>query len=64
MERVMEQRVNVKFCVKLKKSSTGQTPVHGAEMKEFPPAKEATDIKVHDRKNVDVLFRHQGYHPP
>jgi hypothetical protein len=46
MERMMEERVNVKFCVKLQKSPKGQTPVHGVEIEEFPQAKEATDVKV------------------
>jgi hypothetical protein len=26
-------------------------------------AKQVTDVKVQDQKNVDLLFRHQGYHP-
>jgi hypothetical protein len=26
-------------------------------------AKEATDVKLQDQNNVDLLFRHQGYHP-
>jgi hypothetical protein len=38
-------------------------PVHGVEMKEFPQAKEATDVKVQDQNNVDLLFQHQWYHP-
>jgi hypothetical protein len=38
-------------------------PVRGVEIEEFPQAKEATDVKVQDQKNVDLLFRHQGYHP-
>jgi hypothetical protein len=63
MERTMEQRVNLKFCVKLQKLPTGQTPVHGVEIEEFPQAKEATDVEVQGQNNVDLLFRHQGYHP-
>jgi hypothetical protein len=47
----MEQRVNVKFCVKLLKSPTGQTPVHGVEIEEFPHTKEAMD-----QTNVSLLF--------
>jgi hypothetical protein len=26
-------------------------------------AKEATDVKVQDQNNVDLLFQHQAYHP-
>jgi hypothetical protein len=48
MEHAMEQKVNVKFYVKLQKSPTGQMPVHGMEIRELPQAKEATDIKVQD----------------
>jgi hypothetical protein len=28
-----------------------------------PQAKEASDVKVQDQNNVDLLFQHQGYHP-
>jgi hypothetical protein len=28
-----------------------------------PQAKEDTDLKVQGQNNVDLLFRHQGYHP-
>jgi hypothetical protein len=28
-----------------------------------PEAREATDVKLQDQDNVDLLFRHQGYHP-
>jgi hypothetical protein len=58
MERLMEQRVNVKFCVKLYKSPAGQMPVHGLEIEEFPQAKEATDVKVQDQNNDVLLCRH------
>jgi hypothetical protein len=27
-----------------------------------PQVKEATDVEVQDQNNVDLLFRHQGYH--
>jgi hypothetical protein len=46
MERTMEQRGNVKFCVKLQKLRTGQTAVHEVMMEEFSQTKEVTDIKV------------------
>jgi hypothetical protein len=63
MEHMVEQKVNVKFCVKLQKSPTGQMPVRGVDIEEFPQAKEATDIKVQDQNNVDLFFQHQEYHP-
>jgi hypothetical protein len=53
-----------KFCVKLQISPTGQTPVHGVDIKEFPQAKDAMDVKVQDQNNVELLFCHQVYHPP
>jgi hypothetical protein len=37
--------------------------VHGVEIEEFPPAKEATNVKVQDQNNVDLLFGHQVYDP-
>jgi hypothetical protein len=46
IEHMMEQRVNVKFCVKLQKSSTDQTPVNGVEIEELLRAKVATHVKV------------------
>jgi hypothetical protein len=55
--------VNVKFCVKVQKSPTGQTPVPGVEIEEFSQAKEATDVEVQDQNNVDLLFRYEEYHP-
>jgi hypothetical protein len=55
MDLTMEQGVNVKFCVKLQKSPTGQTPVDGLEIEEFSQAKEATDVVL--------LLRHQEFHP-
>jgi hypothetical protein len=30
---------------------------------EFPSAKEATDVKVQNQNNVDLLFQLLGYHP-
>jgi hypothetical protein len=48
MEHTMKQTVNVKFCVKLQKFTTGQAPVHGVEIEEFLHAKEATDVEVQD----------------
>jgi hypothetical protein len=60
---MMEERVNVKFRAKLQKSPAGQKPVHGINLEEFPQAKEDTDVKVQDQNNVDLLFRHQEYHP-
>jgi hypothetical protein len=56
----MEECVNVKFCVKLQKLPTGQTPVHGVETEEFPQVKEATDVKVQDQRNVDHFFDIRG----
>jgi hypothetical protein len=61
MERTVEQRVNVNFCVKMKKSATGRTPVHGVYIEEFPQPKEAMGVKAQDQNNVDLLFRHQRY---
>jgi hypothetical protein len=61
MERTVEQRVSAKFCVKMQKSTTGRTPVHGVDIEEFPQAKEALDVNAQDQNNVDLLFRHQGY---
>jgi hypothetical protein len=62
MERMMEHRVNVNFCVKLQK-----LPSETLEMLNSlwlnPQAKEAMDVKVQDENNVDLLSRHQGYHP-
>jgi hypothetical protein len=49
----MEQRVNLKCCVKLQKLPTGQTPVHGVEIEAFPHAKETTDVNVQYR-NIDI----------
>jgi hypothetical protein len=34
------------------------------EIEEFPQAKEATDVKIQDESNVDLLFGHQGYRAP
>jgi hypothetical protein len=31
-------------------------PVHGVEIEEFPQSKEATDVNVQDKNNVDLLF--------
>jgi transposase len=62
MEHMMEQRMNVKFCVKLKKSSNGQMPVHVVDIKEFPLTKEAMDAKVQDENMLicyfDIGFRY------
>jgi hypothetical protein len=44
-------RVNAKFCVKLHKS-----PTCGVEIKEFPQAKEATDVKIKDENIIELLF--------
>jgi hypothetical protein len=71
MERTMEQRVNLKFCVKLQKSPSerlemlkkaygGSTMSKSNDFKWPKVAKEATDVKVQDQNNVDLIFRHQG----
>jgi hypothetical protein len=39
MEHMMDQKVNVKFCVKLQKSLTGKMPVCGVAITEFAQAK-------------------------
>jgi hypothetical protein len=36
MERTVEQRMNVKFWVKLQRSTTFQSPIHGEEIEELP----------------------------
>jgi hypothetical protein len=46
IENMMEQRVNVKFCVELQKSSTDQMPVNRVEIEELPWAKVGTHMKV------------------
>jgi hypothetical protein len=56
MERTVEQRVNVKFCVKRQKSTTGKTPVHGVEIEESPQEKVAMDVRVQDQNNIDLFF--------
>jgi hypothetical protein len=56
----MEQRVNVRFRVKLHKSPTGQTLVNRVGIEEFLHAKDATDVKVQDQNNVGLLLRHRG----
>jgi CTP-dependent riboflavin kinase len=45
---VYDGTLNVKVCVKLQKSPTGQMSVHGVEIREFSQAKEATDVEVQD----------------
>jgi hypothetical protein len=59
----MGHRRNVKCSAELQKSPTGRTPIHEVEIEEFLQAKEGTDVIVQDQNNVDLLFRHQGYHP-
>jgi hypothetical protein len=56
MEHALEQKVNVKLWVKLQKSTTFQSPIHGVEIKELPWAKEATNVKVQYQNNVDLIF--------
>jgi hypothetical protein len=56
----MEQCVNLKLCVKLQKSPTGQTPIHGVETEEFPHVEEAIGVKVQDKNNVDHFFDIRG----
>jgi hypothetical protein len=43
MEHTIEQRVNVKFCVKLQKSPTDRTPVHVVDIEEFSHSKEVQE---------------------
>jgi hypothetical protein len=33
------------------------------EVEEFPQANEATDVKIQEKNNVDLLFRRQECHP-
>jgi hypothetical protein len=56
MERRVEQRVNVNFCVEGQK-----WPVETLEMLEIVYGKSSDKVK--DQRIVDVLFGHQGYHP-
>jgi flagellar basal body rod protein FlgB len=56
----MEQSMNVKFRVKLQKSSGHQKPVHEVKFEELSQAKEDTDLKVQDQNNVDLLFHRQS----
>jgi hypothetical protein len=73
MERTREQRLNVKFCVKLQKSPSKtleilitvydeSTVSKSNEFKWLKVTKEATDVKAQDENNVVLLFRHHGYH--
>jgi hypothetical protein len=61
MEHMMEQRMNVNFCVELQKSLS-ETLQTLNSLWLNPQAKEAIDVKVKDQNNVGLLFRHQGYH--
>jgi hypothetical protein len=63
MKRKVGHTKNVKCSVELQKSPTGRMPIRGVEIEEFLQAKEATDVKVKDQNNVDLLFRHYEYHP-
>jgi hypothetical protein len=54
--------MNVNFCVKLLK-----LPSETSEMLKTVTvkhqAREATDVKVQDQNNTDLIFQHQGYNP-
>jgi hypothetical protein len=63
----MEQRVNEKFCVKLQKSPIetletlktvyGESTMNKCNVFKWAKvAKEATDVKVQDQNNVNLLF--------
>jgi hypothetical protein len=67
MEGTMEPRANVKCCVKLHKSPSetlellktvyGESTMNKSNVfKWHRVAKEATDVKVQDQNNVDLLF--------
>jgi hypothetical protein len=62
MERTMDQRVTVNFCVKLQKSPS-KTLLMLNQFMMKPQAKEPADVEVQDQNNVDLLSRHQEYHP-
>jgi hypothetical protein len=71
MERTTDQRLNVKFCVKLQKSPNetlemlktvyGEYTMSKSNVFEWPKvAKEATDVEVQDQNNVNLLFDIRG----
>jgi hypothetical protein len=47
MERMMEQRVNVNFCVKIQKSPSEKLDML-KKVYVNPQAKEATEVKIQD----------------
>jgi hypothetical protein len=55
-EHLMDQKLNVKFYVKLQKSPTGQMPVCGVAIKEFPQAKKATGVKIQMKTMLLMFF--------
>lgn len=61
----MEERVNAKFQsdVKVQKSQTCQMPVCAVEIKEFPQAKVAMDIRIQDESSSVDLFFQNCWHP-
>jgi hypothetical protein len=63
MERMPEQRVNVNFYVELQKLPRETLKMLKKQFMVSSQAKEATNVKVQDQNNVDLHFRHQGYHP-
>jgi hypothetical protein len=50
-------QTDVSFCIILQKSQC-----EALKMLKTAQAKEATVVKIQDQTNVDLLFRHQGYH--
>jgi hypothetical protein len=49
--------LNCRNCQLAKRQSMEQ------EIEKFPQAKGTTDVEMQDHNNVDLLFRHEEYHP-